>query len=178
MASVSHLGGIEVLDHLGRPVWFRDLWSERVTLLGFVRHFGCLFCHQQVAEMLDARAEIERRGACLRVIGNGNPVHAREFMTRMGMTGEVYTDPARLLYDQVGMLHGVRRTLNLKSSRLGREARRIGYRQLGVRGDAWQQGGCLLIAPDGELLYEYRSEVAGDHPPMGVILDSIANRPD
>jgi len=46
------------------------------------------------------------------------------------------------------------------------EARRNGFSQPGVHGDAFQLGGVLLLMPDGSMPYKYSSQFAGDHPKL------------
>ena len=43
------LENISVLDADGRGVRLGDLWREQTVVLAFIRHFGWLFCRQQVA---------------------------------------------------------------------------------------------------------------------------------
>ncbi|HEX2729991.1 MAG TPA: peroxiredoxin-like family protein [Polyangiaceae bacterium] len=156
------LANIELLSPLGRPTFFGDLWRERPLVVAFVRHFGCLFCFEQVAEMTAAAADIKRWGARFCVIGNGTPLHARVFMDEARLETDVFTDPARLLYKGIGMRHGVFTTVNPTSSRNARRAYARGFRQRGVRGDPWQQGGALVVGRDGTVAFLQRFLVAGE----------------
>lgn len=170
MDSVAPLGHIEVLDAWGKPVFFRKLWQGKTTVMVLLRHFGCLFCHEQAATMLNALSSIEDAGADLIFLGNGNPAHAGEFMRRLGLSERVFTDPGRVIYRKLEMRHGLLRTLNLESSRHSRRALRGGYRQRGTHGDRWQQGGVLVIEPDGSVAFQHLSEVAGDHAAASDVL--------
>jgi AhpC/TSA antioxidant enzyme len=156
------LANIEVLTPRGRPVFFGDLWKDQPAVIAFVRHFGCLFCYEQVAEMVEVSADIERWGGRFCVIGNGTPLHAGVFMAEAKLKGDVFTDPGRLLYSGLAMRHGVFTTLNPTSSRHARRAYARGYRQRGLRGDPWQQGGAIVAARDGAVAFLQRFAVAGE----------------
>jgi peroxiredoxin len=160
--NLSGLAQIEVLTPQGKPVFFGELWRERPAVLAFVRHFGCLFCFEQVADMVSVAPAIEAAGARLCFIGNGNPLHAQVFMDETGLTSDVYTDPARLLYKRLSMKHGLFSTVNRTSRRYARRAGERGFRQIGVRGDPWQQGGVLAVTREGVVAYLQRFSVAGE----------------
>jgi peroxiredoxin len=156
------LANIELLNHKGRPVFFGDLWREQPAVIAFVRHFGCLFCFEQVAEMVEVSAEIRRWGGRFCVVGNGTPLHARVFMDEARLEADVFTDPARLVYAGLEMRHGVFTTWNPTTTQHARRAYARGFRQRGVRGDRWQQGGALVVATDGSVAFLQRFAVAGE----------------
>ena len=167
--NLNDLAQIEVLDPKGRPVFFGELWKGQPAVIAFVRHFGCLMCFEQVSDMLTLAPDIEAAGARLCVIGNGNPLHASVFMAEAGLTRDVFTDPARILYQRLAMRHGVFSTLNAKSTRHARRAYRRGFRQHGVHGDPWQQGGVLVVCTDGTVSFVQRFDVAGDQADLAEI---------
>lgn len=152
----------ELLNPLGKPTFVSDVLGGRPTLLCFLRHFGCLFCFENAAEVLKERPSLEAAGAQLVFIGNGNPAHAREFMYEHDLDGCVYTDPSRRLYALLELHHGMTRTLNPRSVRYARRAYQRGFRPNGIKGDPWQQGGNVAIAADGTILSLDRFEVAGE----------------
>ncbi|MCA9597521.1 MAG: AhpC/TSA family protein [Myxococcales bacterium] len=164
------IGDYEVLDPNGKPVVMASLWRERPAVLGFVRHFGCLFCHEQVTELRERESEIEERGARLVIVGNGRPEHAQGFAERTNMHGKVFTDPSRATYRALGMRGGVVNSLRFELFSNALRAYRNGHRQQRVQGDPWQQGGAIVVRPDGTLEYAYISRTAGDHPTVREIL--------
>jgi peroxiredoxin len=163
----------ELLTPKGKPVFVRDILANRPTVACFVRHFGCIFCFEHVAEAIKLRPEIERQDAQLIVIGNGNPAHAREFERQVGLEGLVYTDPARHLYRALAMRHGFARTFNLQVSRNTRRAFQAGFRQIGVKGDRWQLGGNVVFGRDGAIRYVQHAELAGDLTPVAAALRAL-----
>jgi hypothetical protein len=42
-----------------------------------------------------------------------------------------------------------------------------------MQGDALQQGGVLVIAPDGTLVFRFASRVSGDHPEVERVLSAV-----
>lgn len=123
--------------------------------------------------MRDAKPEIEAKGGKLVVIGNGLPMHAAAFSEDKGLEGAVFTDPDRNLYRALGMTRGVGATFSASSLKNGLRAIKGGFRQAKTQGDPWQQGGTLVVAPDGRLLYEHISEAAGDHAPIEDVLAAL-----
>ncbi len=163
----------ELLDPLGKPIFLTDVLGGRPTLLCFLRHFGCLFCFEHAKSVLDEKGALERGGAQLVFVGNGNPAHAREFMAEYALTAGVFTDPSRRLYGALEMRHGVSRTLNVQTARHARRAYQSGHRQRGVKGDPWQQGGNVAVAADGTVLGVERASVAGDQIPVHTLIAAL-----
>jgi len=166
----------ELLDPLGKPVFLTDVLGGRPTLLCFLRHFGCLFCFEHASGVLTEKTTLNKVGAQLIFVGHGNPSHAREFMSEYNLAGDVFTDPSRKLYAALEMRHGVNSTLNISTARHARRAYQRGYRQRGVKGDPWQQGGNVAIAADGSILAVERANVAGDLVPVQRLVDVLVRR--
>jgi peroxiredoxin len=156
----------ELLNARGKPVFLADVLNHRPTVACFVRHFGCIFCFEHVADAIQHKPKIESLGGQLIIIGNGNPSHAREFERDMKLEGHVYTDPSRQLYRALSMRHGIARTINLNTSRNARRAFLAGFRQVAVKGDRWQQGGNVVFAADGSIRLTQYAESAGDLTPL------------
>jgi peroxiredoxin len=113
----------------------------------------------------DAEPQIEDAGASLFVVGNGLPQQAKWFAEDTGLKEEqLFTDPARATYKAAGLKRGILRTLSPSVWANNRRARQGGFKQTGVKGDAWQEGGVFVVKPDGSVPYSYVSETAGDHP--------------
>jgi peroxiredoxin len=160
-----------IRDLNGREHELRELWAERPAVLVFLRHFGCLFCREQAAELHAQRAEIRSRGAELVFIGNGNRHFAQGFKHDHGITSPLFVDTRRGSYRALGMRRGFLATLgSLASWRNMLRARRGGFRQGRTRGDAWQNGGVLVVEPGGRVAFSHLSREAGDHPPLAAVL--------
>jgi len=90
---------------------------------------------------------------------------AKAFAERMGLPEDlpVLSDSKREAYQLAGFTRSVGSTFSLRALKNHLRAKRKGFRQGRLAGDPWQQGGTLIVAPSGELLFEYRSEGPGDH---------------
>ena len=85
----------------------------------------------------------------------------------------ILVDPERQSYELLGMVRGVGGVMSLDLVRNARRAAKAGFRQGSTQGDAWQQGGVLVIRPDGAVPYRYISDVAGDHPPVEQVVQAL-----
>ncbi len=120
-----------------------------------------------------ATDELERSGARVAVIGNGQPRFIEDFRRTTQFDGDLYTDPSREAYRACGFAHGVRTTFNVKSATQMVRSLRAGHRQGLTRGDPWQQGGALVVDTQGDLLTVQRSRHAGDHASIGALIAAI-----
>ena len=114
--------------------------------------------------MRDAVEQIRQKGAELVVVGCGRPEQAANFRDEEGLDFPLLTDPKRKAYAEAELERGLGATFSLKAAGSGFRAFKKGFRQQGVQGDPWQQGGVFVFSPEGETLYAYRSREAGDHP--------------
>jgi hypothetical protein len=112
------------------------------------------------------------------VIGNGSPRAAADFVRALDLTIPVFVDPRRTTYDAFAFSRGGLWTLlRPRTAAHLLRALRAGSRQGLVRGNPWQLGGVLVVAPPGTLLYRYASREAGDHPDPARILASLPRAP-
>jgi hypothetical protein len=154
----------------GGTVRLRELWRGAWTVTSFVRHFGCLFCHQMVDDLVRHVPTILGKGARVVIVGNGSPEQAEHFFAMKGLPREgvsVVTDPGRDSYKAAGFARSIGRAfLNPGSVRAYRSARREGHQVKGLFGDLTQLGGLMVVEPPARLAYLHRSLFAGDHPDL------------
>lgn len=132
-----------------------------------------MFCREQVVQLHRERDAIQKAGAELVVIGNGAPHFIAGFREITGYDGPLYTDPSLVSYKLAGMKRGLMTTL--KPQVLGHAVRALakGHMQGRTQGDAFQQGGVVVVSPADGVRYAYQSDEAGDHPPVREILDAL-----
>ncbi len=106
--------------------------------------------------------DIRAAGAELGIVGNGTPEMASAFREETGLEVPFYTDPTRRTYALAGFKRGVLATFTPRGVAHAARALRNGYRQTGTRGDAYQQGGLLVVDRSGRILYAHRDNEAGD----------------
>lgn len=120
--------------------------------------------------MRDVLPRIHAAGAELVIVGNGTPQHAAWFIEDFAIRSPVVTDPSRCVYEAVGARHGLRSVLHPRvlwhglRAALGRRLLWAWLRAPFAKGDTSQQGGVLVILPDGRVPWRYISRTAGDHP--------------
>jgi peroxiredoxin len=168
------LGSTNILDERGAPIELGSLWRERTVVLVFVRHFGCIHCRAHLAELLRARAELLARGVDIAIIGNGSPSFIAGFRDETGWPGPIYTDPSLAAYREAELVRSVGATLDPRS--LGRAAKALlrGQRQGRTQGDQWQQGGVLVVDPNGAVRWRHASGRPGDNASPAQILAALA----
>jgi len=120
--------------------------------------------------------EVRAAGAELIFIGNGRPDQAADFARREVPGCTVLTDPSLRAYQALRMVRGVRATLGPASIAAGVGAALRGRRQTRLEGDAWQQGGLLLLGPGGRVLFLQRNRNAGDRPDLDGALAVLVPR--
>lgn len=167
-----------VRDLAGKPTSLRDLWREAPTVTGFVRHYGCLFCHEMVTDLVALLPDILGRGGQLAIVGNGSVAQARGFFESRGLPRggvHVLTDPERVAFQAAGFERGLTRTFGHPGAwQAYRRARDAGHRVTGQQGDLTQLGGVVVTRPPATLTYLHRSRHAGDHAPSESIISALA----
>lgn len=110
-------------------------------------------------------ADLRERGAALVFVGNGPVRYAKAFAEEQHL-GDValLTDPELSAYHALHLEHGVLKTLGLGAAVRSVKAFRAGFRQSKTVGDPWQQGGAIVVTPDGRVPYFFASGGPGDHP--------------
>ena len=117
--------------------------------------------------------EFHRKGAEVIAIGNGSPSFIAGFRETTGFTGPIYTDPSLAAYQAAQLKSGVLRTFDPRGFGAALRAMRDGQRQGRTQGDSWQQGGVLVVAAGGEVIWQQTSARAGDNASTDEILAAL-----
>lgn len=167
------LSRVTVQDLQGAEVRLGDLWRRQPAVLVWLRHYGCMFCIEQTAEMRAVRPEIEELGARLYLIGNGGQKAAADFKEQHAPDVTLFTDPELRSYRAIRARSGVLSTMGPRSWASGVRALKSGARQTAVKGHPFQQGAVMIVAPPGRVLFSHISRAAGDHPRVDAVLDAL-----
>ncbi len=108
------------------------------------------------------------------VIGHSSLRYARAFVEETKIDLPVFVDEKRALYKELGFKRPILAFLTPKMFRRAAEARRAGFSQPGVYGDAFQLGGVILRMPDGSMPYRYAGQFPGDHPKVEDLKAEVA----
>jgi hypothetical protein len=175
---VASLSAQRVLARDGSTMRLRQVWGTRTAVQVFLRHFGCLFCHQMVAEVLAASHEIVANGAHVVLVGCGTLEQGLKFAREKGIPREgveLYCDPGRETYEAASLDRSYVKTfLSTGAHRAYTSARRDGHANTGRFGDVAQLGGVAVITAPAHLHFLHRSRFAGDHPDVADIIAAVA----
>jgi len=108
------------------------------------------------------------------IVGSGSPAAARAFAQETDLGDvRIFTDESRLAFERAGFRRGMGTLLSPRA--IGNYVRAFlsGHRGGRKEGDAFQQGGALVVAPDGSLFYKYVSRASGDHPDVRDLLAAL-----
>jgi len=136
------------------------------VLLVFLRHAGCTFCREALADLAAKRKEIEAQGARLALVHMGSEEQGAQFFKKYGLEKVPrVSDPDRALYRAFGLPRGSLGDLfGPKVWWRGFEAGILGRHGVGMLvGDGFQMPGVFLIF-HGEVIRSYRHLSAADRP--------------
>lgn len=136
------------------------------TLLVFLRHAGCTFCREALADIARQRASIEEQGARVVLIHMSSEEKAAPFFEKYGL-GNLprISDPKATVYRAFGLGRGGLRSLfGPKVWFRGFQAGIVAGHGVGkLEGDGFQMPGVFLLF-HGEVLRAYRHQSAADRP--------------
>ncbi|MCS7041686.1 MAG: AhpC/TSA family protein [Bryobacteraceae bacterium] len=136
------------------------------VLLVFLRHMGCTFCREALADLAARRREIEQEGARLVLVHMSDESYAARFFARYGLEDvQRISDPERTLYRAFGLPRGrFGDVLGPKVWWRGFQAGVLGGHGVGrLMGDGFQMPGVFLLF-HGEIIRSYRHQSAADRP--------------
>ena len=124
-----------------------------------------------MAELRPHVEELRQIGVEPYVIGSGTPAQARDFQRHVHAESvPVLVDQALASYAAAGWKRSMAATMHPKSWLHGVKSM-IAHPQRKTAGDPWQLGGAMIVRPDGEVTFRFRSETGGDHPAIATLLD-------
>lgn len=132
-----------------------------------------MHCREHVVQLHHRIDDLRASGAEIFVIGNGSPSFIAGFRDETGWAGPIYVDPSLEVYKAAGLKRGVLKTFNPAAAWRSIGTLRRGIRQGRTQGDPWQQGGVLVVAPSGDVLYTHASEGPGDNASADEILTAL-----
>jgi peroxiredoxin len=135
-------------------------------LVVFLRHAGCTFCREALADLASQRKEIEATGTRLVLVHMGSENQAEPFFRRFGLDDAPrVSDPGRTIYRAFGLRRGS--FLMLFGPKVwirGFEAAIVKKHGLGrLAGDGFQMPGVFVVF-HGTVLRSYRHHSSADRP--------------
>jgi peroxiredoxin len=141
-----------------------SLAQERPLLLVFLRHFGCPFCREAVADIAARRSTMDASGTQVAFVHMHPEEQAAEYFARYGV-GDLprVSDPGARVYDAFGLTQATP-TAFLGWHTLKRYGEAIvggGHMPAIVGGRLRQMPGAFLLV-DGKLVKAFRHASVGD----------------
>lgn len=166
-----------------------DLSNDSPLLVVFLRHFGCTFCREAIAELASKQAGIQATGSKIVFVHMSDEARAAEFFREYGMEAVArVSDPSGKIYRTFNLHRGNwRQLLGWKVLKRGLEAGLLKGHGVGFpAGDIRQMPGVFLVYR-GELLKSFRHRSASDRPdypamaniwPFNLTLSALQNSPE
>ncbi|MEM0983275.1 MAG: SelL-related redox protein [Planctomycetota bacterium] len=135
------------------------------TLVVFLRHSGCTFCKEALADLKAKRSQIESDGTRIALVSMTPQDQAMAWLDSYGLADVPhFADPERRLYRSFGLIRGtLSQTFGLKSWTRGLAATLQGHAVGKLVGDGFQMPGVFLVER-GEIIHAYRHESVADRP--------------
>ncbi|MFN3326567.1 MAG: SelL-related redox protein [Bryobacteraceae bacterium] len=143
-----------------------NLAEQSDLLLVFLRHTGCTFCREALADLAARRAAIESRGVRIVLAHPGSREQAAGAFARYGLDDLArISDPECRLYRAFGLKRGTLWQLfGPKVAWRGLQAGLLAGHGIGrLAGNGFQMPGVFLIA-GGRIAAGYRHRTAADRP--------------
>lgn len=147
----------------GRSV--AEISHEQPVLLVFLRHSGCTFCREAMADLSGRRAQIEARKTKIVLVHMGSAGDFAAFATRYGL-GDLpaISDPDRTLYRGLGLRRAtLGQLLGWRVWVRGAKSFFSGHFAGKFNGDTTQLPGAFLVSR-GRVVRRFAHETAADRP--------------
>ncbi|MEZ5356847.1 MAG: SelL-related redox protein [Bryobacteraceae bacterium] len=171
----SHAAG-RLASVLNAKVTQRGANLASLSLLGpvlvvFIRHAGCTFCRQSLADIAESRAAIEANGTRIVIVHMGSPAPILALLSRHGLQDlDRIEDPDRALYRAFGLRRGsLRQLFGMKVWIRGLRAGLLDGHGIGrPDGDVRQLPGVFLL-DRCEIVRRFRPASASDRLPVAEV---------
>jgi hypothetical protein len=149
--------------------------GDRPTLLVFLRHFGCMFCKEAVADLRAAAEGVPDYPEIL-FFTQGSPRESRAFL-RDWPGARAVSDPEMSLYEAFGIRRAsFLEALGPRVLKARSRAAAKGHENGPRSGDIWRMPGCLLVEGD-RIVWRFEPRHAADHPDFTTIPALATTRP-
>ena len=150
-----------------------DQLGQDPVLLVFLRHFGCIFCRETLADLSEEVAKDPVFPSPL-FFFMGNPMEGKAFLRRYDSRFRAVSDPDAIFYrafgiERGGMLEMFRPRVLVAANRAREKGHRNGTRE----GDIWRLPGVFLVHRRS-IVWRHEYRHAADHPNYGVIRNEAA----
>ncbi len=173
-AQAAHLALATARTSTGQTI--AQLSESKPVLLIFLRHFGCTFCREAMADVASQRSAIEASNTQIVLVHMSDAALAETHLRKYNLTAIPHLcDPAQQLYKAMGLRRGTLGQLfGLKSWLRGFTAGILSGHLVGkLAGDGFQMPGVFLISR-GEIIKTFRHASAADRPDYTQLACAVA----
>ena len=151
-----------IMSQLGGTI--SELSRRKPLLVVFLRHSGCTFCREALADLAEQRQQIESRAVSIALVHMGHE-EPTELLTKHKLTDlHCFRDPVCALYDAFGLkMGGFSQLFGMKVWWRGLKAWGAGHGIGPLNGNGFRMPGVFLIK-GGVVLRSYRHRSAADRP--------------
>ena len=144
-------------------------------LLVFLRHFGCMFCRETIADIRKA-AESNPDYPAVLFFFQGSATEGRAFLRRYWPGARAVADPELDLYDAFGVGRAsLLEALGPQVLQARGRAKSKGHSNGPRSGDIWRMPGIFAVE-GGEIVWAHAPSHAADHPDFAKLPD-VFTRP-
>lgn len=151
-----------------------DLSEDKTVFLVFLRHFGCVFCKEALADLAKKQVDMQNKDIQLVLVHMGSNATATTYFQNFDIQNPVHiSDPEREFYYEFGLRKGSFSQLyGLRTWYRGFSAETKNYKlELAKHlGDSTQMPGIFLLRK-GEIIEEYIHKHASDRPDYQRLMD-------
>ncbi|KAM7017709.1 peroxiredoxin-like 2C [Tautogolabrus adspersus] len=170
-----------VYDRHGVSIPFKKLYQDRKSVIIFVRNFLCYSCKEYVDDLSKIpREALEDADIKLVVIGQSAYHHIESFCLLTGYPHDMYVDPARCIYQKLGMKReetftdSAHASPHVKSGLIMGQMKSI-WRAMtsplfDFQGDLHQQGAAIIAGPGSHVHFAHFDTNRLDHMPINWLL--------
>jgi len=175
IATGSPAPDLELQTTDGDAVRLSTAWAERPAVLVFIRHFGCVFCRQQILDLRSNVSKFAAAGVNLALVTQGEPGETKDFVAKYRWPGETFCDPGRAAYEAYGL--GMATLSEAISPGVvvaaGRAALRGAFQGRVHGGEGRQMPGLFIVDTAGVVRYAHPFRHAGDQPTSRELLKIV-----
>ena len=152
-----------------------ELSQQQPVLLVFLRHSGCTFCREALADLSAARAKIEKSGTKLAIVHMGTAESFAAFTASYGLSDvPAVSDPQRRLYRGLGLRRGkLAQLLGFSVWWRGTKSFFAGHYPGALEGDGTQMPGVFLLQ-NGRVVRRFIHDNAAQRPDYAALSQAPA----
>ncbi|MEM1321068.1 MAG: peroxiredoxin-like family protein [Bacteroidota bacterium] len=155
----------------------KDLSDQKPVMLVFLRHFGCVFCKEAMADLAEQRNAFETKGVEMVFVHMSKPDLAEQYFKDYKLDGVHHiSDPECRYYSAFGILKGrFSQLYGLRTWIRGFSAQRQGHKleMAKALGDSTQMPGIFLIR-NGQVREKFIHKLPSDRPDYGKLIDDCS----